>query len=159
MVLKRLNTAVPSIRLGEKEELGWPKNDQLTTSTMYSINISSITFTVSFAGLRSSPNPYIRFRTKPRSFICCTLCWLSETHARSFVNNPFMFACRLDPVARLPVLVFPLPLAAFIVSAYVEGVWVVAKLAPRLAVLVVALLVVGVRGTVVVVVVRCWGGT
>ena len=31
---------------------------------MYSISISSITFTVSFAGFRSSPNPYIRFRTE-----------------------------------------------------------------------------------------------
>ena len=31
---------------------------------MYSMRISSITFTVSFAGLRSSPKPYMRLRTK-----------------------------------------------------------------------------------------------
>ena len=43
---------------GKEKGLG-----QLTTSTMYSVNISSITFTASFAGLRSSPNPYIKFRT------------------------------------------------------------------------------------------------
>jgi hypothetical protein len=42
---------------------------------MYSINISSITFTASFAGLRSSPNPYIRFRTRTKElFICVILC-------------------------------------------------------------------------------------
>ena len=37
-----------------------------TTSMMYSMRISSMTFTESLAGLRSSPNPYIRFRTAPR---------------------------------------------------------------------------------------------
>ena len=30
---------------------------------MYSIRISSMTLTVSFAGFRSSPSPYIKFRT------------------------------------------------------------------------------------------------
>ena len=40
------------------------RGKKLTTSVMYSIRISSITPTVSFAGFRSSPKPYIRFFTK-----------------------------------------------------------------------------------------------
>ena len=38
-------------------------SERHTTSVMYSIRISSITLTVSLAGLRSSPKPYIRFFT------------------------------------------------------------------------------------------------
>ncbi|KAJ7801197.1 hypothetical protein B0H14DRAFT_2897043, partial [Mycena olivaceomarginata] len=44
------------------------------TSVMYSIRISSITFTVSLAGFRSSPKPYMRFFNsfvyEPRKLDC-----------------------------------------------------------------------------------------
>ena len=53
---------------------------QLTTSTMYSINISSMTLTVSFAGLRSSPKPYMRLRTGPLGELL--LATPAKTHAR-----------------------------------------------------------------------------
>jgi len=49
------------------------------TSVMYSIRISSITPTVSFAGFRSSPKPYIRFFS-------------------SLVNSPFRLDCRRPPL-------------------------------------------------------------
>ena len=58
---------------GAKHSTWWRRRAwayTLTTSTMYSINISSITFTASFAGFRSSPNPYIRFRTGKRKVGC-----------------------------------------------------------------------------------------
>jgi len=74
---------------------------------------------------------------------------IPKTRSRSLVlDNPFRSACRFDPVARLPILVFPLPPAAFIVSAQLAGVCVVAKLFLRLAVLVLVLLVALHRGAV-----------
>lgn len=69
------------------------------TSVMYSMRISSMTFTVSVAGLRSSPKPYMIF-------------------FNSFVNRPRTLGCFREPRPVAP----PVPAAATLSRSW-DGVY------------------------------------
>ena len=57
---------------------------------MYSIRISSITPTVSFAGFRSSPKPYIRFFTNVKKVACLIKHFLGSRNQLAFFGKqPF----------------------------------------------------------------------
>lgn len=54
---------------------------------MYSIDISSITFTASFAGFQSFPNPYIGFRPEREKGSSSLACCGSQKHAHVLLQT------------------------------------------------------------------------